>query len=124
VVKLSESLYRELADINMRVNHDIRPRADRPRDESWTVGAAFGDCEDYALTKKRLLVRAGWPSSAVLLAVGRIRSGDDHAVLLVRTTRGALVLDNLSNDIRPWNIARIHLRMVQSPVDTWKWHEL
>jgi predicted transglutaminase-like cysteine proteinase len=124
VVALSEGLYRELAEINERVNHGIRPRADRPKDDGWTVGGAIGDCEDYALTKKRLLIRAGWPSSAALLALGNVRSGEDHAVLIVRTTWGALVLDNLSDEIRPWNVAKPRLRMVQSPIDTWRWHEL
>lgn len=53
-----------------------------------------GDCEDYALTKARLLETLGWAPARMRLAV--IRYGaQPHAVLLIDDT---YVLDNFS----PW----------------------
>lgn len=61
----------------------------------FAAGSAFGDCEDYALEKRALLLAAGWPEEAVLLAVARLPEGELHTILIVQTDRGDLVLDNL-----------------------------
>ena len=42
----------------------------------------------------------GVPQGALLVAYTRTRSGEGHAVLIVRTTEGDLVLDNLTGEIR------------------------
>ena len=38
-----------------------------------------GDCEDYVLAKRRLLIQAGWPREALLVTVVRDKRGDGHA---------------------------------------------
>jgi predicted transglutaminase-like cysteine proteinase len=61
-----------------------------------------GDCEDFAILKKRELMRRGWPSSALLLTVAR-SGGEGHTVLTVRTNDGDLVLDNRTFAIKDWS---------------------
>ena len=58
-----------LAKTNLAVNRGMREQTDAQRHgvkDRWTVGGAAGDCEDFALTKKAKLIKAGWPSSALL----------------------------------------------------------
>jgi len=43
-----------------------------------------GDCEDYALLKRKLLLQAARPRPALLITVARDRNGDGHAVLTVK----------------------------------------
>ena len=45
----------------------------------------YGDCEDYVLLKRRMLMQAGWPREALLITVVRDKKGDGHAVLTVKT---------------------------------------
>ena len=54
----------------------------------------YGDCEDYALLKRRMLIEAGWPREALLMTVVRDKRGDGHAVLTVKTDKGEFILDN------------------------------
>ncbi len=54
----------------------------------------YGDCEDYVLLKRRMLMQAGWPREALLITVVRDRNNDGHAVLTVKTNRGEFILDN------------------------------
>ncbi|WP_240543982.1 transglutaminase-like cysteine peptidase [Bradyrhizobium canariense] len=51
-----------------------------------------GNCGDYAVTKRHLLLRLGWPSSSLLLGEVTIRTTGEHHLVL-------LVLDNLSGII-------------------------
>ncbi len=46
-----------------------------------------GDCEDYVLLKRRMLMQAGWLREALLITVVRERNGDGHALLLTRENR-------------------------------------
>ncbi|NDW04359.1 transglutaminase-like cysteine peptidase [Jiella pacifica] len=100
VITMTPSTRQTLAAINRHVNRSIEPRHDRT--DVWSADSASGDCEDYALTKRRALIRAGLPASALFMAVARTRAGEGHAVLVARTTAGDLVLDNRSNVLREW----------------------
>lgn len=122
-VKLTGELARQLRAINDSVNRSIRPVADAPGRDRWTVGGARGDCEDYAITKKQALLREGWPSSALVVALARTR-GQQHALLIVRTSAGDFALDNLRNGIVGWNRTGYRYEKVQSPRDMWVWHRL
>lgn len=93
-----------------------------------------GDCEDFALTKRALLIGAGVPAGAIALAIV-IDKGDQHAVLLVRFSDRVVVLDNLKSDIgtarelseidpiaytawgdiRAWSLGRHALRLIAAP---------
>lgn len=96
-----------LARVNGSVNAAIRPLDDRVnygKNEFWTLPEnGSGDCEDYALLKKKRLLERGVPASAMALAVVLDRRGNNHVVLIVRTGDADLVLDNLTSSIKSWN---------------------
>lgn len=94
----SQSLMKMLAQVNSQVNRSIKGRNDRGAD-TWTLNASAGDCEDYVLAKRHALIKAGVPSGALRVATAYTRSGEGHAVLIVKTSRGDYVLDNLTSRI-------------------------
>jgi predicted transglutaminase-like cysteine proteinase len=113
--------------INQQVNRDLKPRADRGKGgmtDQWRVGANEGDCEDYALEKRRRLIAAGIPANSLRIAVGRTRSGEGHAVLIVRTTRGDFVLDNRHNRVVLWPNADVRLVSIQSETNARLWMQI
>lgn len=116
----------DLAQINSTVNSGITPRG-RPssgRDAEWQIFPYEGNCGDYAVTKRHLLLRSGWPSSALLLAEVVIRAnGEHHLVLLVREGRAVLVLDNLSPVVMPLVDAldRYVIVRAESGIDPQRW---
>lgn len=79
------------------MNASIRPVADNG--ENWSVNVSAGDCEDFALTKRSRLIRAGIPAGALRMADVTTAKGTRHAVLVVKTTSGDYVLDNLRGGI-------------------------
>lgn len=104
-VRLNASRIVELDAINRRVNTDIQPVTDQELygvEEKWTYPVDKGDCEDYVLLKRRMLMDAGWPRQALLITVVRDLKGDGHAVLTVATDRGDYVLDNQVDELKPW----------------------
>jgi predicted transglutaminase-like cysteine proteinase len=88
-----------LRRVNDAVNRSVRYRSDNA--EVWTVGQSAGDCEDFALTKRSRLIRAGMPPGALRMATARTRTGELHAVLIVKTDKGDFVLDNIRTAIVP-----------------------
>lgn len=86
-----------LVSINAQVNRSIKPRYERG--DTWSVNPAYGDCDDYAMTKRHRLIRAGIPASALKVAVVRTRSGEGHAVLIVKTSAGEFALDNIRKSV-------------------------
>lgn len=117
----------ELDEINRRVNIVIAPATDQELygiAEHWTLPVDRGDCEDYALLKRQILLQRGWPSSALLMTVVRDERGDGHAVLTVRTTQGDFILDNKVSDIRLWHQTGYHFVMRQSFVEPRLWMSL
>jgi predicted transglutaminase-like cysteine proteinase len=92
--------------LNDQVNHAIEPVTDLDnygKAEWWAYPTnGKGDCEDYVLLKRKLLIDAGWPRSALLITVVRDKKGDGHAVLMVKTDRGEFVLDNQEQRVLPW----------------------
>jgi predicted transglutaminase-like cysteine proteinase len=62
-----------------------------------------GDCEDYALLKRKLLIQMGYPRQALLMTVVHDDADEGHAILTVKTDRGDFVLDNLNNGVKPWS---------------------
>ena len=90
--------------------------------ESLIKGA--GDCEDYALAKRRALIDAGWPASTLLMSVVKQADGEGHAVLLVRTDRGDLVLDNQVGTIDLWNQTPYKFIKRQSQANAGQWVDM
>lgn len=105
-VKFSPATLRELDRVNRFVNERIKPLTDQEQYgviERWTYPeSGYGDCEDYVLMKRRMLMQLGWPRSALLVTVVRDRKGEGHSVLTVRTDKGEFVLDNQIEQVLPW----------------------
>jgi len=124
-VVLSLRLWRDLVRINQAVNANIRPMTDLEHYgvvEKWAYpDDGYGDCEDYVLLKRRMLMEAGWPREALLITVVRETSGDGHAVLTVRTDHGDFVLDNQNEAIVLWSESgyRFVKRQSQSDPNVW-----
>jgi predicted transglutaminase-like cysteine proteinase len=89
-------LWHELNVVNTSVNISITPSSPTDTiDLNWQIFPQEGNCADYAVTKRHLLLNAGWASSALLLAEVVIRkTGEHHLVLIVKEDGGYLVLDN------------------------------
>ena len=105
-IVLTATAFDDLVRINRYVNGAVKPMTDIEHwgtIEKWSYpDDGYGDCEDYALLKRRLLLRAGWPREALLLTVVRDRKDEGHAVLTVKTDRGEFILDNQVDEILPW----------------------
>ena len=103
---LSAERRHDLRTVNTLVNDMIKPVTDQElygRLEHWTYPAGKGDCEDYVLLKRRLLIERGWPASTLLITVVRDENDEGHAILTVRTSEGDFLLDNKRQEILPWN---------------------
>jgi len=124
-IELTAAAFRKIARINSWVNSHIDPVSDA---DHWGAVDAWdyptdgkGDCEDYALLKRRMLIEAGFPVEALLLTVVKEKNGDGHSVLTVRTSRGEFVLDNLADQVKPWTAApyRFVKRQSQENPNVW-----
>jgi predicted transglutaminase-like cysteine proteinase len=122
---LSAKAWKELVRINRLVNDTIKPITDL---EHWGVverwnypDDGYGDCEDYVLLKRRMLIEAGWPRQALLITVVRDRRGDGHAVLTVKTDKGEFILDNQNEEILLWSETGYHFVKRQSQSDPNVW---
>lgn len=117
----------ELDEINRLVNTTIEPLTDLELygvTENWTLPVDKGDCEDYALLKRKMLIERGWPSSSLLLTVVRDEKGDGHAVLTARTMQGDYILDNKISEVRIWNRTPYEFVMRQSYLNPRVWVSL
>jgi predicted transglutaminase-like cysteine proteinase len=114
-----------------RVNHSVnmsiipRPKSYGPKlEDRWTIAPETGDCNDYAVTKRHELLENGLPSGALRLSVVKTASGIGHLVLVVVTTKGDLVMDDLTETIRLWQSTNYHWLKIQSATDTKFWYEI
>ncbi len=118
---------KQLHSVNNIVNRSIIPvndASDSPADDIWQVNVSSGDCEDFALTKRDHLIAMGWSPKALRIAITKTAEGEGHAVLVVRTDRGDLVLDNRTNTIKPWRNAGLRWLKIQSGDNPREWFEL
>jgi predicted transglutaminase-like cysteine proteinase len=98
--------WNDLVHVNKLVNAMIKPLTDL---EHWGVverwsypDDGYGDCEDYVLLKRRMLIQSGWPWEVLLITVVRGNKNEGHAVLTVITDKGDYVLDNQNEHILLW----------------------
>jgi len=127
-VVLTAKAWADMARINNWVNDNIAPITDL---EHWGVVEQWdypddgkGDCEDYVLLKRRMLLQAGWPREALLITVVRDKRGDGHAVLTVKTNRGEFILDNQESQILAWKNTGYRFVKRQSQTDPNIWVSL
>jgi predicted transglutaminase-like cysteine proteinase len=127
-VVLNGKSWKDLVRINKFVNDSVKPMTDQDHwgtVEKWSYpDDGYGDCEDYVLLKRRMLVQAGWPLEALLITVVREKSGDGHAVLTVKTDKGEFVLDNQNPEILLWSETNYRFVKRQSQTDPNRWVSL
>lgn len=124
-ISLTQQVWRLLSRVNAEVNAAIEPVSDM---DHWGVVERWdfaedgkGDCEDYVLVKRRALIAAGLPASALLITIVRDKKNEGHAVLTVKTDRGDYVLDNQEEAILPWTATgyRFSKRQAQENQNRW-----
>lgn len=124
-INLSAKAAQEIDRINRWVNAHVEPVSDM---DHWGLVDRWdypldgkGDCEDYALLKRKLLIEMGFPRQALLMTVVRDKAGEGHAILTVKTNKGEFVLDNLSDETRPWTAPGYRFVKRQSQQDPNIW---
>lgn len=122
-MKLTAERWSELAKVNADVNRTITPEPNTRgvAYERWLIGPSAGDCNDYAVTKRHELIKRGWAPRNLLLAEVVVASGEHHLVLVIRTTDGDFIADNLHPTIRPWATPRYRWVRMQSPKNPQFW---
>ncbi|GAC1518388.1 MAG: transglutaminase-like cysteine peptidase [Beijerinckiaceae bacterium] len=124
-INLTAKTMKEIERVNQWVNANITPMSDM---EHWGVIDQWdyptdgkGDCEDYALLKRKLLIEEGLPRQALLMTVVKDLNNEGHAVLTVKTNKGEFILDNMRDDVRPWTQTgyRFVKRQSQSDQNVW-----
>lgn len=103
---MTPETWRTITAVNRRVNTRIRPMTDKAHwgvVDSWNFPEdGAGDCEDYQLLKRRMLVERGMPRRAMRMTVVIDELNEGHAVLMIRTDRGDYILDNKTSIVLPW----------------------
>ncbi|MXU66755.1 transglutaminase-like cysteine peptidase [Oceanomicrobium pacificus] len=93
--------------VNLFVNAKVREISDQRQygqPDHWDLPTQRGgDCEDFALLKKRELIKRGIAPDNLLIATVLQPNREAHAVLVLRTGGGDFVLDNLTNKIKRWD---------------------
>ncbi|MCM5555407.1 transglutaminase-like cysteine peptidase [Pleomorphomonas sp. NRK KF1] len=110
----------EVQDVNRIVNASIHPKAESPGKDDWRMGPKDGDCEDYAITKRRLLIARGVGSANARIAVAEFKGGD-HAILLVTLSGQTYVLDNLTDAVQPAEQSTMRFTSIQSAKNPRMW---
>lgn len=120
-----------VVSINDRVNHAIKAETDQQIyhvADYWVAPGiqpgARGDCEDFALEKRRLLIDSGIPAASLSIAIVRTPAGEAHAVLVVSAKQGDYVLDNLQPDVKAWQMTNYSWISRQGPGNDLNWVSL
>ncbi|MFN7101377.1 MAG: transglutaminase-like cysteine peptidase [Pseudorhizobium sp.] len=105
-MSLTEDRWRAVLDVNYTVNTSIVPMTDQEIygvEERWAYPRTVGDCEDFVLLKRKMLMARGFDPADLLITVVLQPNGEGHAVLTVRTDHGDFVLDNMRNKVLLWS---------------------
>ncbi len=129
LIAMTEGAWDNLNRINRSINARIHPMSDEQAFgvvDYWSLPLSdgprpVGNCKHYVLEKRKALVEAGAPASALSIAIVRTDRGEAHAVLIVATDRGDLVLDNLSQEIKGWRQAPYAWLSRQAPGRSLEW---
>ncbi len=105
-ITLTPNNWLMIEKVNSDVNSLIREADDLETygvEERWDYPTSgSGDCEDFALLKRKKLTDLGFPTQTLLMTVVTDENGMGHAILTIQTNRGDFVLDNRTNHIFDW----------------------
>jgi predicted transglutaminase-like cysteine proteinase len=107
----------------LAIAHRVNTEANRDVTAPFDAANLAGLCVNFAMTKRAALMTAGWPASDLLIAEVVTGWGEHHAVLVWRTDRGDLVLDNLSPALLSRAAAPYRWVREQSPDDPNRWEK-
>jgi predicted transglutaminase-like cysteine proteinase len=124
-IVMTQTAWKDLVRVNRWVNENVKPMTDMEHwgvVEKWSYPTdGYGDCEDYVLMKRKMLIDAGWPREALLITVVRDKNDEGHAVLTVKTDKGEFILDNQNENVVPWTETGYHFIKRQSQSDPNVW---
>jgi predicted transglutaminase-like cysteine proteinase len=122
-VTLTSNRWAELERVNATVNRSIIPQPNTKglAGEVWLISPKAGECHDYAVTKRHELLALGWPEQDLLLSEVVTSWGEHHLVLVIRTSDGDFVADNLNPNIRIWSQTPYQWVRIQSPGNPMIW---
>ncbi len=127
-IVMTQAAWRDLIKVNRWVNETVKPMTDMDHwgvVEKWSLPTdGYGDCEDYVLLKRKMLIDAGWPREALLITVVRDKMGEGHAVLTVKSDKGEFVLDNQNENVVAWTETGYRFVKRQSQGDPNVWVSL
>lgn len=111
--------------MNRQINRQVRSISDQAQygtAEHWALPTARGgDCEDFALLKKKRLIEAGFDPRMLLISTVLDRDRVAHAVLVMRTSQGDFILDNLRDEVLHWRATGYTFLRMQDPSDPSRW---
>jgi predicted transglutaminase-like cysteine proteinase len=110
----------ELEAVQAKVNAEIEPREEPAHVWDYALTGS-GDCNSFALTKRRALIALGWPEETLLLAAAYTERGEGHLVLVARTSQGDLVLDNRLKPVVDWTELPYRWVSMQSQKSPARW---
>ena len=127
-IPFTAAMMKTLEAVTIEVNQSIEPMTDM---DHWGVVDQWdypydgrGDCEDYALMKRKILMDKGFPRQALLMTVVKDRAGDGHAILTVKTSKADYVLDNMSDRVIRWDETGYRFMKRQAQEDQNRWVSL
>lgn len=98
-VHMDDEHKNQMNEVQNQVNIHVVFKTDQElygKIEFWTVADKYGDCEDYVLLKRKMLIEKGWPAASLDVAIGVAGNGEPHAILIVHGDNVDYVLDNLT----------------------------
>jgi len=124
-IVLSPKAASEISRVNRWVNAHVKPKTDMDR---WVMADRWdyprdgkGGFNGSALLKRKLLIDLGYPRQALLMTVACESEDEGRPLLTVKTDRGDFVLDDQSDEMRPWNRTDYRFIKRQSQQDPNVW---
>jgi predicted transglutaminase-like cysteine proteinase len=124
MVDLTPDIAALIKSVNETVNHTVTPQNDPEGEDNWDVVTSSGDCEDYAIAKRKELIDKGLSSGVTRLAVAVTPDGIGHVVVVVRSNIGDLVLDNRTDEVSAWQNVDLTWLKLQSAHNPEMWVDI
>ena len=102
-LEIDKSNFFKIGTLNKNTNNSIEYVSDNS-DDLWKLAHSLGDCEDFVLRKLYdLTVKYGYPRSLFSIATCWAETKRKHAVLVMHTINGDMILDSRFDHIALWS---------------------